>query len=109
VGDLVQHGDANLLAQLVRVGKIPQQRLRENCDFVWENGRVKAGAIGQWDALVEPVKRVIFGVESGVEKKLFSGPFLDHDFDIVQLFTKLSREVVENPGDLFSDLVFIHQ
>jgi len=27
----------------------------------------------------------------------------------VQLFTKLFRELVENPGDLFSDFVFIHR
>ena len=59
--------------------------------------------------MVEPVKRVLFGVESCVEKKLFLWPLLDDDFDVVQPLTKLPRELVENPRDFFPDFVFIHR
>ena len=109
VGDLVQHGGANLLALFVGVGKILEQRLREHCNCVWENGRVKAGAIRQRKALEKPIQRVVLGVESGIEKKLFPRPPLDHDFDVVQLLTKLLWELVENAHDFFPDFVFIHR
>ena len=59
--------------------------------------------------MVEPIKRVIFGVESCIEKKLFPGPFLDHYFNVVQLLTKLLGELVEYARDFFPDFVFIHR
>jgi hypothetical protein len=51
----------------------------------------------------------LFGVESGLEKKLFSGPFLDHDFEVVQPLTKLPGELVENAGHFFPEVVLIHR
>jgi hypothetical protein len=51
----------------------------------------------------------LFGVESGVEKKLFPGPFLDHDFNVVQLLAKLPGKLIENKGHFFFDLAFVHR
>ena len=59
--------------------------------------------------MVEPIKRVVLGVEPGIEKKLFPGPLLDHYFNVVQLLTKLPGELVENASDFFPDFVFIHR
>ena len=59
--------------------------------------------------MVEAVKRVVTRVEPRVEKKVFPGPLLDDDFDILDPLTKLSRKLVENASDFFSDFVFIHR
>ena len=34
MSDFVEQGRANLLAKTLRIGKISQQGLRENCDFI---------------------------------------------------------------------------
>ena len=59
--------------------------------------------------MVKSVKCVLFRVESGLEKKLFSGPFLDHDFDVVKPLTKLPGELVENAGHFFLEFVLVHR
>jgi hypothetical protein len=51
----------------------------------------------------------MFGVESGIKKELFPRSFLDHHFEVVQLLTKLLRELVENARDFFPDFVFVHR
>ena len=61
--DLVEHRQADLFAQLFGVGKILKQRLGENCNLIWQNGRVESGAVGERDALVESVKCVVPRVE----------------------------------------------
>ena len=59
--------------------------------------------------MVKSVECVLFRVESGLEKKLFSGPFLDHDFDVVQPLKKLPRELVENVYHFFLEFVLVHR
>ena len=59
--------------------------------------------------MVEAVKRVMTRVKSRVEKKVFSRPLFDDDFDVLEPLTKLSGKFVEDANDFFSDFVFIHR
>ena len=63
VGDLVQHSQANFLAQLFGIGKIFQQGLGKNGDFIGQQRRIEAGTFGQWDALINAIESVVPRIE----------------------------------------------
>ena len=109
MGDLVQDRQANFLAQLVRIGKIFQQRLREYGNLVGQQRRVERGAVGERDALVNTVQRIFARIEAFGQQEFFAGPRLDNDLDVAQLLAELFGQLVDDPGDFFSNFAVIQR
>jgi hypothetical protein len=107
--DFVQHSGPDLLAQPLGVGKIPQQRRRENGNLVRENRRIKGGAIREWNALVESVQRVAARIQPYGQKHFRIRVFFDNDFQIAQLPAKAPGEFIKDARDFFSELTVIQR
>src|SRR3954454_663819 len=85
VGELVQHGDPYLLAQLVLVGEAPLQRPAEDRDLV---------------------RHVLVGLPEPVEAGVVRALVLDHDRDVLQAAGELRRQLGQGRVD---DLLEAHQ
>jgi len=109
VGDLVQNRQADFLAQLVRIGEIFQQRLGKYGNLIGQERRIECGAVGERDALVNAVQRIFARVEAFGQQEFFAGPRLDDDLDVAQLLAELFGQLVDYPGDFFSDFAVIQR
>jgi len=109
MGDLVQHRQADFLAQLVRVGEIFQQGLGEYGNLIGQHGWIERRAIGQGRALVEAIQRIFARVEAFGPQEFFARPLFDDDFDVAQLFAKFSGQSVDHPNDFVSDIAVIQR
>lgn len=109
MSDLVHDRQADFLAQLIRVGKIFQQRLGKYGNLVGQQRRIERGAVGERDALVNAVQRIFARIEAFGAQEFLAGPRFDDDLDVAQLPAKLFGQSVEDAGDFFSDIVVIQR
>ena len=105
----MQDRQTNFLAQLVRIGEILQQRLGKYGNLVGQQRRIERGAVGERDALVNAVQRLFARIEAFGPQEFFAGPRLDDDLDVAQLLAELFGQLVDYPGDCFSDFAVIQR
>src|SRR5919109_3606528 len=95
VPDLVEDGDANLAAQLLRFGEPLDEREPVDHDLVGERTGALAGR-------AEPA---VEAEEAGLIRVLV----LDHDRDVVERLRQLGRNVVQRRADVLLELLWRHQ
>lgn len=64
MGDFMQYGETELFAQIIRVGKILQQRLDKYGNLIGQQRRVEVRPFRQRNALVNAVERVVARIET---------------------------------------------
>lgn len=109
MGDLVEHRKTDLRAQFFEIRKTFAQRLGENRDFVREQRRIESRSLRQRHALIDSEQSIAariepFGNEQGRGRSLF-----DHELDIAQLRTELTRQAVDDAPNFFSDFAMIQR
>jgi len=82
VSDFVQHREANLFAEVIRIRKVLKQGLGEDRDFVGQERWIKVGSVGQGNALIESVERVVARVEPFGAQELRRRSFFDYEFNV---------------------------
>jgi len=100
----MEHCQADLFTELIGSGKVLQQGLGENGDFVREERRVESRSFRQRNTLVDAVQSVSARIESFGTQESRGRPLFDNELYIAQLIAKSARQSIDDSADFFSEL-----